>query len=220
MLLGLVSASLTAAAHHFEDTPYLLWHDRAVGGPRRIRECRGSDAVMAEAAGKEETQPGTLKDKAEENEALDGKTSSPPSQQTPAKEDSDEELECAVCLQKCVHPVRLPCTHIFCFLCVKGVANQSKRCAMCRQEIPADFLDHPTLLSNIEAEKEELLPGGYHGSMKDGMVRQLHLPTSFTVLSQLFSIYFWWSSLSCFTVARSSQFCCITQYVGTLLLLS
>ncbi|CAL4071245.1 unnamed protein product [Meganyctiphanes norvegica] len=73
----------------------------------------------------------------------------------------DEELECAVCLQKCVHPVRLPCSHIFCFLCVKGVANQSKRCAMCRQEIPPDFLDHPTLLSTLEAEKEEPQPGGY-----------------------------------------------------------
>lgn len=51
--------------------------------------------------------------------ALDSKTSSQQSQQTQAKEDSEEELECAVCLQKCVHPVRLPCTHIFCFLCVK-----------------------------------------------------------------------------------------------------
>lgn len=44
---------------------------------------------------------------------------------------------------------------------VQGVANQSKRCAMCRQEIPADFLDHPTLVSAIEAEKEEAHPGGY-----------------------------------------------------------
>ncbi|MCL4133145.1 UNVERIFIED_CONTAM: hypothetical protein GTU68_011045, partial [Idotea baltica] len=66
---------------------------------------------------------------------------------------TEEELECAVCLQTCVHPVRLPCSHIFCFLCVKGVANQSKRCAMCRQEIPADFLDNPNLLKKIE-EKE------------------------------------------------------------------
>ncbi|XP_050729028.1 E3 ubiquitin-protein ligase RNF146-B-like isoform X2 [Eriocheir sinensis] len=114
---------------------------------------------MAEAAGKEEATPGALKEKAEESE-VEGKTPQQ-SQQTQAKDDSEEELECAVCLQKCVHPVRLPCTHIFCFLCVKGVANQSKRCAMCRQEIPADFLDHPTLLSSIEAEKEEVLPGGY-----------------------------------------------------------
>lgn len=55
-------------------------------------------------------------------------------------------LECAVCLQVCIHPVQLPCGHIFCFLCVKGTANQSKRCAMCRQEIPPDFLDHPHLV--------------------------------------------------------------------------
>lgn len=28
-------------------------------------------------------------------------------------------LECPVCLQTCIHPARLPCGHIFCFLCVK-----------------------------------------------------------------------------------------------------
>uniref|UniRef100_T1JPD1 E3 ubiquitin-protein ligase n=1 Tax=Strigamia maritima TaxID=126957 RepID=T1JPD1_STRMM len=71
---------------------------------------------------------------------VDKKTTS-----TPVK----ETLECAVCLQPCVHPVQLYCGHIFCYLCVKGVANQSKRCAMCRQEIPPDFLNKPQL---IEAE--------------------------------------------------------------------
>lgn len=54
--------------------------------------------------------------------------------------------ECAICLQQCVHPVRLPCCHVFCFLCVKGASWQSKRCALCRQEIPEDFLDQPVLL--------------------------------------------------------------------------
>ncbi|XP_042226902.1 E3 ubiquitin-protein ligase rnf146-like isoform X2 [Homarus americanus] len=116
---------------------------------------------MAEAAGKEEAAAaaGTLKEKSDDSEADTGTPQQ--QQQQKGEENEEEELECAVCLQKCVHPVRLPCSHIFCFLCVKGVANQSKRCAMCRQEIPADFLDHPTLLSNIEAEKEEVLPGGY-----------------------------------------------------------
>lgn len=55
-------------------------------------------------------------------------------------------LECAVCLQTCVHPAQLPCGHIFCFLCIKGIANQSGKCAMCRQEIPLDFIEHPNLL--------------------------------------------------------------------------
>ncbi|XP_028165640.1 E3 ubiquitin-protein ligase rnf146 isoform X1 [Ostrinia furnacalis] len=57
-----------------------------------------------------------------------------------------QEQDCAVCLQKCHHPTQLPCGHIFCFLCVKGVAIQNKNCAMCRAQIPADYLDHPVLL--------------------------------------------------------------------------
>ncbi|CAL9705409.1 unnamed protein product [Knipowitschia caucasica] len=58
--------------------------------------------------------------------------------------------ECAICLQTCIHPVQLPCHHVFCFLCVKGASWQSKRCALCRQEVPDDFLERPTLLSPEE----------------------------------------------------------------------
>lgn len=58
--------------------------------------------------------------------------------------------ECPICLQSCVHPVRLPCRHIFCFLCVKGASWHSKRCALCRREVPEDFLERPTLLSPEE----------------------------------------------------------------------
>ena len=64
----------------------------------------------------------------------------------------DLSIECAVCLQPCVYPVQLPCKHIFCFLCVKGVTTQSKRCAMCRREIPPDYLLNPELLSKVEPE--------------------------------------------------------------------
>lgn len=84
-----------------------------------------------------------------------------PTETSPALENSgtDEEppaprLECAICLQKCIHPARLPCGHIFCFLCVKGIANQSKRCAMCRQEIPADFTEKPELIPDSESEPD------------------------------------------------------------------
>ena len=69
-----------------------------------------------------------------------------------------EELEnCAVCLQPCLHPVKLNCNHIFCFLCVKGVALQSKRCPMCRREIPREYFDNPNLLKPLEPQpkKEE-----------------------------------------------------------------
>ncbi|XP_072218611.1 E3 ubiquitin-protein ligase RNF146-B-like [Leuresthes tenuis] len=72
-----------------------------------------------------------------------------------AREDSSSSTisttpECAICLQSCVHPVRLPCCHVFCFLCVKGASWHSKRCALCRQEIPEDFLERPVLLSPEE----------------------------------------------------------------------
>lgn len=84
-----------------------------------------------------------------------------PTETSPASENADVDaelptpkLECAICLQKCIHPARLPCGHIFCFLCVKGIANQSKRCAMCRQEIPADFTEKPELIPDPESEPE------------------------------------------------------------------
>jgi len=64
-------------------------------------------------------------------------------------------MECAVCLQPSIHPVKLPCNHIFCFLCVKGVTIQSQRCPMCRREIPTSFLEHPTLVINETSEPEE-----------------------------------------------------------------
>lgn len=31
----------------------------------------------------------------------------------------DEEDVCSVCLEEMIHPVRLPCKHLFCFLCIK-----------------------------------------------------------------------------------------------------
>ncbi|CAG4947766.1 unnamed protein product [Parnassius apollo] len=60
-----------------------------------------------------------------------------------------QEQACGVCLEKYNHPTKLPCGHVFCFLCVKGIAIQNKKCAMCRTEIPHDYLNNPVLLDNI-----------------------------------------------------------------------
>lgn len=78
----------------------------------------------------------------------------PPGGEVKARDEENPEvtIECAVCLQNCVYPVQLPCKHIFCFLCVKGVTLQSKRCAMCRREIPPDYLHNPELLSQLGLE--------------------------------------------------------------------
>jgi hypothetical protein len=37
---------------------------------------------------------------------------------------------------------------------VKGVANQSKKCAMCRQEIPTDYFEKPVLVAQNNADKD------------------------------------------------------------------
>ncbi|KAM7368053.1 hypothetical protein PAMP_014306 [Pampus punctatissimus] len=78
--------------------------------------------------------------------------------------------ECAICLQSCVHPVRLPCCHVFCFLCVKGASWHSKRCALCRQEVPEDFLERPVLLSpeELKAAAAGASRGGVTGSGSHG----------------------------------------------------
>ena len=63
---------------------------------------------------------------------------------------SEQVLECAVCLQTSIYPVQLPCSHVFCYLCVKGFTTQSKRCAMCRREVPEDYLLNPELLDKLD----------------------------------------------------------------------
>ena len=73
---------------------------------------------------------------------------------------TEKRLECAVCLQQCVHPVMLPCSHIFCYLCVKGVANRSKRCALCRTDIPADFVNKPKLVCKNDLLNSSALDDG------------------------------------------------------------
>lgn len=70
------------------------------------------------------------------------------------EDDSDQcdtkSLECAICLQNCIHPARLPCGHVFCFLCVKGAAHGNKKCAMCRSPIPHNYFHNPDLLETPE----------------------------------------------------------------------
>lgn len=67
---------------------------------------------------------------------------------------SQQVPDCAVCLQPCLHPVKLECLHIFCFLCVKGVAAtqppDNKTCPMCRRQIPRDFFANPNLLQPVD----------------------------------------------------------------------
>ncbi|XP_053209521.1 E3 ubiquitin-protein ligase RNF146-like [Panonychus citri] len=70
-------------------------------------------------------------------------------------------MECSICLETCIQPVELPCGHIFCFLCVKGVADRYQNCAMCRKPIPEDYFENPVLVSSGEPLDLIEFDGGY-----------------------------------------------------------
>ncbi|XP_065665943.1 E3 ubiquitin-protein ligase rnf146 [Hydra vulgaris] len=64
----------------------------------------------------------------------------------------DSNPDCAVCLQQCLQPVQLPCKHIFCFLCLKGFAYRSKKCALCRSVIELEYFNNPIIIKVREKE--------------------------------------------------------------------
>ncbi len=78
-------------------------------------------------------------------------------------QDGPAAMECPICLQPCMHPVELPCRHVFCFLCIKGVAIQGPngRCAICRAAIPHNVLTHPQLKDISQLYKDQKAANGY-----------------------------------------------------------
>ncbi|CAF0869414.1 unnamed protein product [Adineta ricciae] len=71
---------------------------------------------------------------------------------------SHRAVECSVCLQPLINPVKLPCGHSFCFLCVKGVANVSHNCALCRKPFSRELIDKPNVLAAELRDDESLSP--------------------------------------------------------------
>lgn len=69
--------------------------------------------------------------------------------------------ECSVCLDPPVHPVKLPCSHIFCYLCAKGLVRSdcvTSICSMCRQDIPVGFLESAAVLRKASQELNDTPP--------------------------------------------------------------
>lgn len=54
-----------------------------------------------------------------------------------------------------MNPVKLPCEHMFCYLCIKGVAARRGRCAMCRRDIPPGYFEQPDVV-NKEVIKSKM----------------------------------------------------------------
>lgn len=72
-----------------------------------------------------------------------------------APEDNSEK-DCSICLQKALQPVKLPCSHVFCYLCIKGVVHSSvATCALCRAPIPRGYLFNPEVLEESTSEEDE-----------------------------------------------------------------
>ena len=59
---------------------------------------------------------------------------------------------CAICQDPLVHPIYLPCGHRFCYLCIKGVYARRGTCALCRQHIPASYIEKPSLQDNLHSD--------------------------------------------------------------------
>ncbi|KAH7642179.1 wwe domain containing protein [Dermatophagoides farinae] len=53
---------------------------------------------------------------------------------------------CPVCLNQPTYPTKLPCSHIFCFLCAKGAILPTHKCPLCRRHISPSFFNNPELI--------------------------------------------------------------------------
>ncbi|CAL4064954.1 unnamed protein product [Meganyctiphanes norvegica] len=85
-----------------------------------------------------------------------------PEEKEEANNASDEEgPECPICLGPITHPLSLECGHVFCMVCVKGIANNNKNCAICRRDIPRD------MLMDIRFCREEDIIKNYVNKPKD-----------------------------------------------------
>ena len=79
---------------------------------------------------------------------------------------------CCICRERCVNPVRLPCSHVFCYLCIKGVAARNSHCALCRQRIRKRDLDNPSVVNRADIQdsvkKSSESQGWYYESKSGG----------------------------------------------------
>jgi len=88
--------------------------------------------------------------------------------------DEDETI-CSICLDEPVHAVKLPCNHIFCYLCAKGLImsrdpvciNKQALCSLCRQPFTADYLESNKVLQEAVATLNSTPPLGPDPTLND-----------------------------------------------------
>ena len=105
-----------------------------------------------------QSQPRNLRSrkKKEDLEVIDEVEAKKPKLEESGKEEEKTEDFCPICYDKPLHPVTLPCGHVYCFLCGKGlVESGTSQCAMCRSVIPRDFFKHPNTSVEVEEEGQD-----------------------------------------------------------------
>ena len=105
-----------------------------------------------------QSQPRNLRSrkKKEDLEVIDEVEAKKPKLEESGKEKEETEDSCPICYDKPLHPVTLPCGHVYCFLCGKGlVESGTSQCAMCRSVIPRDFFKHPNTSVEVKEEGQD-----------------------------------------------------------------
>lgn len=81
--------------------------------------------------------------------------------------DSEKEVDCGVCFDKFQTPITLPCSHKFCYLCVKGTMMvENNKCPKCRCIIPRDFFDKAVsdiASADVDTSKPRWMYSGNNG---------------------------------------------------------
>jgi len=88
----------------------------------------------------------------------------------------DDETICSICLDVPVHAVKLPCSHMFCYLCAKGLILsrdplsmnvKQALCSLCRQPFTADYLESKKVLQEAVANLNSTPPLGPDPTLND-----------------------------------------------------
>jgi E3 ubiquitin-protein ligase RNF146 len=68
----------------------------------------------------------------------------------------EDETVCSICLDPPVHPVKLPCSHMYCYLCAKGLVlcdrfQVAPQCSLCRQDFQPSHLESSLVLQEASS---------------------------------------------------------------------
>ncbi|RXG51087.1 E3 ubiquitin-protein ligase [Armadillidium vulgare] len=87
--------------------------------------------------------------------------------------DGEDGEECPVCLGPVTLPLTLECGHMFCMVCVKGIANTTKNCAICRRDIQRDMLMDIRRSKSVPSRRVGITTEDYDSKFSEDMVSAL-----------------------------------------------